>query len=235
MRARPVAIVGRFAAIAWAATAWAATASAQPVDHEAAAYQLAADGKLDEALAEFALAYEAAPVPQLLFAMGRVHVMRGDCVRASDHFERFLATRPGPKAVDAARAEIARCEPAPVIVEPPPDPVPGPVTIEPAPMPRPQRASFASALVHDRFAQLGAVSGVVAAGAQQNKMKECNASAGELKGDERKAHMKECLSAKPANKGSTQQEKMKSCNKEAGEKALKGDDRKKFMSGCLKG
>ena len=74
-----------------------------------------------------------------------------------------------------------------------------------------------------------------AAGAQQNKMKECNASAGELKGDERKAHMKECLSAKPANKGSTQQEKMKSCNKEAGEKALKGDDRKKFMSGCLKG
>ena len=74
-----------------------------------------------------------------------------------------------------------------------------------------------------------------AAGAQQNKMKECNASAGELKSDERKAHMKECLSAKPANKGSTQQEKMKSCNKEAGEKALKGDDRKKFMSGCLKG
>ena len=73
------------------------------------------------------------------------------------------------------------------------------------------------------------------AGEQQNKMKECNASAGELKGDERKAHMKECLSAKPANKGSTQQEKMKSCNKEAGEKALKGDDRKKFMSGCLKG
>ena len=73
-----------------------------------------------------------------------------------------------------------------------------------------------------------------AAGAQQNKMKECNASAGELKGDERKAHMKECLSAKPANKGSTQQEKMKSCNKEAGEKALKGDERKAFMSECLK-
>ena len=74
-----------------------------------------------------------------------------------------------------------------------------------------------------------------AASTQQNKMKECNASAADKKGDERKAHMKECLSAKPANKGSTQQEKMKSCNKEAGEKALKGDDRKKFMSGCLKG
>ncbi|WP_374499683.1 PsiF family protein [Zoogloea sp.] len=72
----------------------------------------------------------------------------------------------------------------------------------------------------------------LAAGAQQNKMKECNASAGEKKGDERKAYMKECLSAKPAK--TTQQDKMKSCNKEAGEKALKGDDRKKFMSECLK-
>ncbi|WP_374475271.1 PsiF family protein [Zoogloea sp.] len=72
----------------------------------------------------------------------------------------------------------------------------------------------------------------LAAGAQQNKMKECNASAGDKKGDERKAYMKECLSAKPAK--TTQQDKMKSCNKEAGEKTLKGDDRKKFMSECLK-
>jgi len=77
-----------------------------------------------------------------------------------------------------------------------------------------------------------------AATAQQNKMKDCNASAADKKGDERKAFMKECLSAKPAAaeaKGTTQQEKMKSCNKEAGDKALKGDERKKFMSGCLKG
>ncbi|MBL8451400.1 MAG: phosphate starvation-inducible protein PsiF [Zoogloea sp.] len=74
----------------------------------------------------------------------------------------------------------------------------------------------------------------LAAGAQQNKMKECNASAGEkeLKGDERKSFMKECLSAKPAK--TTQQDKMKTCNKDAGEKALKGDERKKFMSDCLK-
>jgi hypothetical protein len=33
----------------------------------------------------------------------------------------------------------------------------------------------------------------------------------------------------------TQQDKMTACNKSAGEKALKGDDRKKFMSDCLKG
>ena len=78
----------------------------------------------------------------------------------------------------------------------------------------------------------------IAAPAQQNKMKTCSAEAtakglGEGKGDERKAFMKECLSAKPVKAGGTQQSKMKSCNKEAGEKNLKGDERKKFMSTCL--
>ncbi len=74
---------------------------------------------------------------------------------------------------------------------------------------------------------------------QQNKMKACNEQAnakgfGEGKGDERKAFMKECLSAKPAKSGKTaQQEKMKACNKEAGEKKLAGDERKQFMSTCL--
>ena len=67
--------------------------------------------------------------------------------------------------------------------------------------------------------------------AQQSKMATCNKDAGDKKGDERKAFMKTCLSAKKA----TQQDKMKACNKDAGDKKLKGDDRKKFMSDCLKG
>ena len=32
-----------------------------------------------------------------------------------------------------------------------------------------------------------------------------------------------------------QQQKMASCNKEAGDKKLAGDERKKFMSSCLSG
>ncbi len=70
--------------------------------------------------------------------------------------------------------------------------------------------------------------------AQQEKMKTCNAEAGkkELKGDERKKFMSECLGSKGAS--STQQDKMKTCNAEAGKKELKGDERKKFMSECLK-
>ena len=84
-----------------------------------------------------------------------------------------------------------------------------------------------------------------AATAQQEKMKNCNAEAKtkDLKGDERKAFMKECLSAKSeaapapaaADKKTTQQEKMKACNADPKAKELKGADRKKFMSECLKG
>jgi hypothetical protein len=67
--------------------------------------------------------------------------------------------------------------------------------------------------------------------AQQSKMTTCNKEAGDKKGDERKAFMKTCLSAKKE----TQQDKMKSCNKEAGDKKMAGEERKKFMSTCLKG
>jgi psiF repeat len=62
---------------------------------------------------------------------------------------------------------------------------------------------------------------------QNTKMADCNKEAGEKKGDERKAFMKTCLSAKKV----TQQDKMKSCNKEATGKT--GDDRKAFMKTCL--
>ena len=63
---------------------------------------------------------------------------------------------------------------------------------------------------------------------QQTKMASCNKEATDKKGDERKAFMKSCLSAKPV----TQQSKMKTRNVEAGDK--KGDERKAFMSECLK-
>ena len=40
---------------------------------------------------------------------------------------------------------------------------------------------------------------------------------------------------KPTAAQKEQQDKMKACNKQASDKKMKGDDRKKFMSGCLKG
>jgi hypothetical protein len=65
---------------------------------------------------------------------------------------------------------------------------------------------------------------------QQTKMATCNKEAAGKKGDERKAFMKDCLSAKPAAPV-TQQDKMKQCNVDATGK--KGDERKAFMKDCL--
>ena len=76
-------------------------------------------------------------------------------------------------------------------------------------------------------------------GAQQSKMKSCNADpkAKTLKGDERKSFMKTCLSADGAPAAAaapmTQQQKMKSCNADPKAKATKGDERKAFMKECL--
>lgn len=87
---------------------------------------------------------------------------------------------------------------------------------------------------------------------QQVKMKTCNAQAKGKKGDERRAFMKGCLSNKPAAAPAaatpaaaapaaaasqaaapqTQRDKMKVCSAEA--KGKKGDERKAFMSECLK-
>lgn len=93
--------------------------------------------------------------------------------------------------------------------------------------------------------------------AQQQKMKDCNAEAKTkaLKGADRKAFMKTCLSggaaapaaaapaaaAPAADAGAAastkvdQKQKMKDCNAQATAKSLKGADRKSFMSTCLKG
>ncbi len=69
---------------------------------------------------------------------------------------------------------------------------------------------------------------------QQEKMKTCNAAAGDKKGDERKAFMSSCLKGGAPAAPMTQQDKMKKCNADASAKSLKGDERKSFMSQCLK-
>lgn len=73
------------------------------------------------------------------------------------------------------------------------------------------------------------------AGTQNDKMTTCNADATTkvLKGDQRKAFMKDCLSAKPVATVETPQNKMKTCNADPKAKTLKGDGRKAFMKACL--
>jgi len=92
-----------------------------------------------------------------------------------------------------------------------------------------------------------AVSSPAFAGAQQDKMKGCNAQAkaDALKGADRKAFMSKCLkkdyvlnaAAAPAGTPpatGTQQNKMATCNADAKIQALTGADRKAFMKTCLK-
>jgi hypothetical protein len=74
------------------------------------------------------------------------------------------------------------------------------------------------------------VPAMAAGNAQQDKMKSCNTQAAGKKGDERKAFMKDCLSADKAGKS---ENKMAACNTKS--KGMKGDERKKFMSDCMKG
>ena len=88
---------------------------------------------------------------------------------------------------------------------------------------------------------------------QAQRMTECNAQARDrhLSGDERRHFMSTCLKAHPAapaaargnktaksrpadGEPSGQGGKMKACNQEAAGKNLHGDERRQFMSQCLK-
>jgi hypothetical protein len=92
------------------------------------------------------------------------------------------------------------------------------------------------------IATLSLSAGAAFAGAQQDKMKDCNKQAGDkaLKGDERKKFMSECLkAAAPAaatgdKKELPPKEAMGACAKAGKEKGLKGPEQKKYMSDCLK-
>jgi hypothetical protein len=89
--------------------------------------------------------------------------------------------------------------------------------------------------------------------AQQDKFAQCAHDSKGLKGEERNKFMSECLkghdaASKPKSHDSapvkeahhdpdgrsTQQNRMKSCNEDAGRKDLHGDERRAFMSACLK-
>lgn len=93
--------------------------------------------------------------------------------------------------------------------------------------------------------------------AQQQKMADCSHQSKGMKGDAHKTFMSNCLKGKSdmaatpaampaamptatapmaASGGKmSQQDKMKTCNATAKTKALKGTERKAFMSTCLKG
>jgi hypothetical protein len=79
---------------------------------------------------------------------------------------------------------------------------------------------------------------------QQGRMAACAHESKGMKTEERHHFMSECLKghgdtalreASAKSEPGAQQNRMRSCNDEAGKKDLHGDERKAFMSACLKG
>ena len=87
-----------------------------------------------------------------------------------------------------------------------------------------------------------AVSAALAEGTKDgadDRAAACAREAKGLKGEERQKALDLCLKQEHGNGNGnghhSQQEKMKTCNVEAGRKDLHGDERRAFMSSCLKG
>ena len=75
-------------------------------------------------------------------------------------------------------------------------------------------------------------------GTKEERAAACAKEAKALKGEEREEAVNACLKAGNSHangNGHSQQDKMKYCNVEAGKKELHGDERRAFMSSCLKG
>ena len=88
-----------------------------------------------------------------------------------------------------------------------------------------------------------AVTAALAEGTKEDTAAACAREAKGLKGEERKEAIEACLKshehshdqvAASNGNGHSQQNRMKACNVEAGKKELHGDERRAFMSSCLK-
>jgi psiF repeat len=94
-----------------------------------------------------------------------------------------------------------------------------------------------------------ATEGEAKAPTQQGRFAACAHESKGLRGDDHQNFMSECLKGHEEAAGEIrkdapqhtaadagpQQHKMKACNDEAGKKNLHGDERRAFMSSCLKG
>jgi tetratricopeptide (TPR) repeat protein len=88
-------------------------------------------GQFREALAEFQKAYESAPIPDLLYNIGRCQEELGDPGAAAKSYERYLAAKPDAHERDELLVHIDELKKAPARPEAPP----AAVVVAPAPPP----------------------------------------------------------------------------------------------------
>ena len=91
-----------------------------------------------------------------------------------------------------------------------------------------------------------AIEGEVKHGSQQSKFATCAHESKGLRGEEHQKFMSDCLKGhdterkaapapRAADETTSQQNRMKTCNDDARSRDLHGDERREFMSSCLKG
>ncbi len=90
-----------------------------------------AAGKYDEARKELEIAYALDPQPALLYALGQVNVMQGQCAKAITFYERFLESNPSESQAKKTREAIETCRkllaPEPPANEPVEKPIDKPI------------------------------------------------------------------------------------------------------------
>jgi len=159
------------AALALLPRAASADPKAEAKQHVDKAMKLHGEGKLAETLDELKTAYALDPQPELLYAMGQIHVGLGQCAQAITYYERYLATKPEPGTANAAKEAIEACktnpprvtdnkspEPEPVKPDAPPIETPLAPTREPAPVTA--GAAWYTDILGDALVGLGIVGGV---------------------------------------------------------------------------
>ncbi len=119
---------------------------------------------LATATRELEAAYAIEPEPQLLYALGQLARLRGDCVRARERFTAYLETNPSEKSAKETRVNMERCTPAePEVTAPPPEPKPPvdttpPIADAPPPTekPRPDALGIGLTVAGSTLAVIGA-------------------------------------------------------------------------------
>ena len=164
-----------------------ADARSEAKDKIKRATELHGEGKFAEALEQMTLAYTLDPQPDLLYAIGQLHVKLGQCDEATLFYKRFLGTKPKKGPASAAKEAIASCKKVAKQEKvdkpdkaPPVEPEPPPADPEPPPAPSPDPGPFAGPsgradvstkverrpwytdVLGDLFVASGAVAGVAA-------------------------------------------------------------------------
>lgn len=91
---------------------------AEAKQHVDRATELHEQGKFAQALDELKTAFSLDPKPELLYAMGQLHLSLGQCPQAITYYQRYLATKPAPSTANAAIEAIEVCKTNPPPVPP---------------------------------------------------------------------------------------------------------------------